>query len=327
MNRFRMRTDVEEISLVEVNDINGVKPLPGAQRWQGRGCFGTSVFQQVSGDTFELWYSQYHIKQPVTIFGQADTPALELHISYKNKFRTQCKGLGELNMHERQYQLAYLPVVETETLFDAGIYETFDIHIAKENLCSYAPWCPRLQDFLVAVEKGTPSTLLPVVRFLSPAMEEVIRSMLSYDMQEELVVQYYKGKVQELLINMFYQVSLIDTMPRLSKADQQYAEEVRKIILDDFSIFESVERLARRIGIAEPRLQMAFKQLYGVTVGKFSKDARMKKAHELLSGSDDILLSVALAVGYNDIGNFATAFKKHFGYTPGSIQKQKRKFG
>jgi AraC-like DNA-binding protein len=30
-----------------------------------------------------------------------------------------------------------------------------------------------------------------------------------------------------------------------------------------------------------------------------------------------------MAVGYNDTGNFSIAFKSHFGYSPGAVQKNR----
>ncbi len=104
------------------------------------------------------------------------------------------------------------------------------------------------------------------------------------------------------------------------------AEAARKIIISDFSIYDTVEEISRKVGLSEQKLQHTFKQLHGTTVGKFSREERLKWAHEILITGNDILLSVAMSAGYNDVSNFSTAFKQYFGYPPGHINKLKRKY-
>lgn len=327
MSEFRIITEEKEEILImpaTVAELKGIM-LPGAERMIAKGHFGHMIFQHVAGEGFDIWFSNYLMKQPVRLIGGSNQAVLEFHTHYSNGFATAWKGLGDGQMHHRQYQLSFVPYVETEGLFPQGQQcDTFDIHFRKEILQPYAPFCPRLAALLENVEKGKPTSLLNVVRFLSPGMEEAIRAMLNYAMHNGLLLEYFKGKVHELLVNMVHQIGLIDTMPKLDAADIRNAEQAMKIILNDFSVYDSVERIARKVGTSEHRLQVAFKQVYGTTVGKFSKDERMKKAHEILSNSNEILLSVAIAIGYNDPGNFATAFRNYFGYTPGAIQKRKK---
>jgi AraC-like DNA-binding protein len=327
MNEFRITTtDREEISLQSVTEKQaGVHLLPGAERMLAKGRFGKMLFQHVAGEGFDIWFSNYRMLQPVKLIGGSDLAILEFHAHYSNPFPTAWKGLGDGQLQHRQYQISYVPWVETEGLFPQGqSCDTFDIHFHREILQPYAEFCPRLGHLLEDVERRRPASMLEVVRFLSPGMEEAMRSMLNYAMHEGLLLQYFKGKVHELLVNMVHQVGLIDSMPTLSAAEIRHAEQAMKIILSDFSVYDSVEQLARKVGTSEHRLQMAFKYVYGTTVGKFSKEERMKRAHQILSETNEILLSVALSIGYNDPGNFATAFRNHFGYTPGTLQKRKK---
>lgn len=145
-------------------------------------------------------------------------------------------------------------------------------------------------------------------------------------MQGLLGDRFIYARVIDLLIQLVRHINEIHERPEINEIAIQRAEKAKQIILDDFSIYDTVEMVARKVGISEVNLQVAFKQRFAMTVGKFSKDERMKFAHNMLETTDDILLSVALAVGYNDPGNFSVAFKNYYGYSPGHIQRNKKLF-
>ena len=299
------------------------RKLAGAELMMAKGLFGHMIFQHFKGDGFDIWFSNYRMKKPVTFFGGSDDPLLEFHTQYTNYFSGNWKGLGAVNRYNKQYQLTFAPEVETVGEFPSGKpCDTFDIHFYKEILQPYAAFCPRLGRFLEKVDNNKTANLLEVVRFLSPGMEEAINAMINYSMHDGLAGRFFNSRVPELLVHMVYHIGLIDKLPEFDQEEIRKAQEAHKIILADFSIYDRVDQLARKVGTTEAELQMAFKHRFGTTVAKFSKEARMKKAHEILLSGNDILLSVALMVGYNDPGNFSTAFKNYFGYSPGHIQKR-----
>lgn len=325
MNEFRILTkEKEPIEIVQTLP-EGLKlhHLCGANQMMARGNFGHMVFQHFKGEGFDIWFSNYRIKGPLRFFGATDDPVLEFHTQFSNNFSAAWRGLGMVNEYHRQYQLTFMPHVETMGEFPSGKpCDTFDVHFHREILQPYAAYCPRLGYFLEEVENKKTTNLLEVVRFLSPGMEEALNAMINYNMHEGLAGQFYKGRVHELLVNMVYHIGLLDKIPEFDPAELVKAEEARKIIVSNFAVYDTVEQLAAKVGTKEHKLQLAFKYRFGITVAKFSREERLKKAHQLLATENDILLAVALAVGYNDTGNFSTAFKNYFKYSPGHIQKR-----
>jgi AraC-like DNA-binding protein len=294
--------------------------------FSAKGDFGKMAFQHFGGEGFDIWFSSYRISKPVKFYGGTDDPLLEFHCHYTSSFYAGWNGLTQAPMRHRQYQISFAPSIETSGEFPgAKQYDTFDIHFYRPILEPYVNFCPRLGKFLEKVDAGKPANMLDLITFLTPGMEQAIMEIMSYNLFEEWTGSFFTRRVQDLLVHMVYHLGTMDKAPKFDQADIDRAEQVRKIILDDFSVFDSVEILARKVGTAEAKLQLTFKHLYGVTVGKFSKDERMKKAHDLLFFTKEILLSVALSVGYNDAGNFSTAFKNHFGYSPGHVQKRMKK--
>lgn len=328
MNEFRIwdkeKTPIEIVQALPA-DLKTLQQLSGANRIMAKGNFGQMVFQHFKGEGFDIWFSNYRVASKLRFFGATDDSILEFHTHFFNNFSAAWAGMGNVNAYHRQYQLTYMKNVETMGEFPAGMpCDTFDIHFQKELLQPYATYCPRLGHFLENVESRITSNLLDIVCFLSPGMEEAISAMINYNMHEGLAGQFFKGRVHELLVNMVHHIGEMDKAPAFDPVEIHKAEEAHKFILANFAIYDTVEELAAKVGTKEHKLQLAFKYRFGTTVAKFSREERLKKAHELLRTEEDILLSVALAVGYNDTGNFSTAFKNYFKYSPGKIQKRKK---
>lgn len=328
MNEFRIITPKQEPILIEnkMPQAGNFRKLKGAVPFSAEGDFGQMLFQHFPGDGFSIWFSSYRMNKPVKFYGGTDDSILEFHCQYTNNFHAGWNGMANSPFRHRQYQVTFAPFIETTGEFPgARQYDTFDIHFYKDILQPYVDYCPGLGKLLEQVERGKPANLLNTVLFLTPGMEQAINEILNYSMFDELTASFFKRKVNDLLVHMIYHISSLDKTPVFDEMEIRKAQEVRRIILADFSVYDSVEILARKVGTTEQKLQLAFKHLYGVTVGKFSKDERMRKAYELLLFTNEILLAIALMVGYNDAGNFSTGFKNHFGYSPGHVQKRLKK--
>lgn len=131
---------------------------------------------------------------------------------------------------------------------------------------------------------------------------------------------YLYARTLDLLIEWSRHLLFLRDRVGLSSRLEQGALAARALIASSIDELLSVETVARRVGLAEFELQAAFKSVYGVTVGVYARELRMREAHRLLETTTDTLLAVGLAVGYNDPGNFSVAFKSYFGYSPGWVR-------
>ncbi len=188
----------------------------------------------------------------------------------------------------------------------------FEIFLQAESLDGY-------DDFTGVTNL---STLIP---FWSLGMEQAVKAFLNSSLTGPLADRFLYARVIDLFVQLAHHIHQVYEIT-IDNAAIQHAEKAKQIIVDDLSVYDTVEQVARKVGISEAELQLAFKYRFGMTVGKFSKDERMKFAHDMLEKKDDILLSVALEVGYNDPGNFSVAFKNYYGYSPGYIQRKKKEF-
>lgn len=84
----------------------------------------------------------------------------------------------------------------------------------------------------------------------------------------------------------------------------------------------SLKQVSQFSGLNEFKLKKGFKMLFGKSVLQYLTGLRMETARELLlSNSETTVNEVAEKVGYQYAHHFIRAFRKEFGYTPGSVKK------
>ena len=78
----------------------------------------------------------------------------------------------------------------------------------------------------------------------------------------------------------------------------------------------SVSMLAERAHMSDTYFRRLFKRDMGVSPKRYLNDLRLEHAQSLLNAGYYTIANVAEMVGFRDSKNFATAFKKSFGYPP-----------
>jgi AraC-like DNA-binding protein len=81
------------------------------------------------------------------------------------------------------------------------------------------------------------------------------------------------------------------------------------------------EALAATAGLSPFHFARAFKKSEGATPHRFVLQRRIAKAQELLSGSDNPISEIALAVGFADQSHFTRRFSELVGLSPGQFRK------
>ena len=80
--------------------------------------------------------------------------------------------------------------------------------------------------------------------------------------------------------------------------------------------------LAEKVHISERYFHKLFLQCYGTTPGQYLSDIRIRKAKQLLAGSDYTVTYVAEVCGFSSIYHFSRAFKGICGDTPTEFRKK-----
>jgi two-component system response regulator YesN len=133
---------------------------------------------------------------------------------------------------------------------------------------------------------------------------EEIQLKQSIDEMEEWVKKVFKDSIQYIKKN------------KNTKASQ-LIEKVKKYIADNYQDDElDIGKMAKSLFINYGHLCFIFKRDTGITINEYLTEFRIKKAKELISDGNQLVLDIAKKVGYSDANYFGKCFKKYYGLAP-----------
>jgi transcriptional regulator GlxA family with amidase domain len=83
----------------------------------------------------------------------------------------------------------------------------------------------------------------------------------------------------------------------------------------------TVTGIASELGSYEKKLSSLFREKTGMTVYAFLREERLKTARTWLGETGTSVREIAEQLGFQNAGNFATAFKSRFGVTPSGYRE------
>jgi AraC family transcriptional activator of mar-sox-rob regulon len=78
-----------------------------------------------------------------------------------------------------------------------------------------------------------------------------------------------------------------------------------------------IESVARRSGYSKWHLQRLFKEHTGYPLAGYIRAQKLQKSVERLTRSDEPILNVAIALGFDSQQSFNRSFKRQYGQAPG----------
>ena len=101
-----------------------------------------------------------------------------------------------------------------------------------------------------------------------------------------------------------------------SVSDTQLIQLITNFIKSNYAAKHTYDSLARMACVSRSKLFSAFKNVTGMTIGKYIEAVRLDRACTLLSDSDATVLDIMLETGYNDMKMFCKRFKDYSNMTP-----------
>lgn len=106
----------------------------------------------------------------------------------------------------------------------------------------------------------------------------------------------------------------------VSSRDVHSILKVEEYLLQNYrSQFPSINMLARLALMSGSKLKQVFKKAFGMSLFEFFQKNRMERAKEMLLSNMYSVSEVGKILGYQNLSNFSTAFKKEFGYLPKNV--------
>jgi AraC family transcriptional regulator, transcriptional activator of the genes for pyochelin and ferripyochelin receptors len=299
--------------------------LAGSRSLQAICSFGTMQFNHFQGEGYSIWQSSYRIDRSARVIGRASSPVLELTCMYESQFAIDWRDVFTGQLRAKQIELFYAPWVDNMVQFDGPKeYLTLDVHFEPTMLERYVADFPVLETFLRRVYAGAPGKLFEGAQLASPRINAVLTDILRYGFLDSLAPLYYDSYVHLLLIGFLEQLSGISMGARpLPHGGLELAEAAKRLLTVNFEDSLTISELCRELGTNPFTLKSAFRQVHGVSIGRYKKSAFMDYARQLIRDTDKSLFDIAMSLGYNSQQSFTTAYRNHFGYTPGRERRGK----
>ncbi len=113
---------------------------------------------------------------------------------------------------------------------------------------------------------------------------------------------------------------------QFSVRDSEFLKKALKVIDDNMDNpgFD-VKMFAGNMGMSQAKLYRKLNALVGMSITKFIRNTRLKKAAQLLWETDSSISEVAYKTGFNTPGYFTKCFSQEFGITPSDFLVSDRK--
>ncbi len=109
---------------------------------------------------------------------------------------------------------------------------------------------------------------------------------------------------------------------QVMSADEKFLAKAMEVIERNISNEEfSVDMFAKEMCMSNSMLYRKIKALTDLSPSEFCRNARMKRAAQLLKAKAYTISEISIKVGFSDTRYFSTCFKKEFGQTPSAYQQ------
>ncbi len=236
------------------------------------------------------------------------------------------------------------------------IYNIFEEHYMKQGSVFHIPECHFKQDkgiqAEVTIEQGGERRVIRTagngrLNAVSNALKTYFGINYELSIYEEHAISKGSGSKAASYVAVTYEDKMYwgvgvdediikSSIEALAVAVNKLTEEQNVIQGREYRIVEiinyiqndyknvTLDVLSDTFHLSKPYLSKYIREKAGITFQEVVKEARMKKAKELLRETNYTVETVAAEVGYETVEHFNRLFKRNYGMTPVQYRKQKK---
>lgn len=298
------------------NPVTTQRHLPGSKLYGCDLSMGSVSIQEINSEKYTIRLNVFKFIKKMLLLMKVPPGQVSSHLSLKNSIRLRFQDTGKMVLNEGQFTILS-EIKPTEWRFSPGNeFQVFDANYSPDLLELVFPFFPKL--------KWRPHTSNRIHRqWAHPHMTDIVRHMINCPFDEALRHIYFDTKVKEYLILMLGRIE--EKEPDLGLVTENEIASVyqaRELILSNLEKHFTIHEISLKVYVNEFKLKVLFKKLFGIGIFECLLKARMEKAKILLLETKKPIKEIAVLTGYEHITSFITAFRKHFGYTPGSLRRR-----
>lgn len=280
------------------------------------------IIQEIITELYTLRLNVFRFLETLTLDSVSNKEGIHSWVLLKGNLRHKVKGIGKIYLRESGFTLLWADSAHCNCRFEKDTeYRILDIFYSPALFHQLVIYFPELK----VLQKGRHvKQLIKNPCFITPVMRDIIREILECPFDETTRQFYFDLKVREYLYVMLeHTYNRAPARYLFTPYEIACIIKAHKLLLEDLSKKPlSLRMLSKAVAINEFKLKAGFRQIFGMSVFDCLQEARMEKARELILTTNDPLKQICVLSGYPRITNFITAFRKRFGYTPGSLRRK-----
>lgn len=297
--------------------------IPGSNSWSSENEHGIILFEELKTGPFTLRFTFFKMLRKITLHCRMQKPLVGSRIALKNNWRFSVGQAGEMKLHENQFSFFHQNGRGEKMIFEKDKeYRSFDALCAPEKIAAMLTLFPALGEFVDKTKGNDAAFLSRKGNWTAPETMDIIRDIRDCPFEGSMRDYYLEHRLEELLFLLL--VLALKKEPEEQQAtddEVSAAHAAEKMILTDITQHYSIPAIAKKVHLNEFRLKYVFKQIFKSGIFEYLLQARMQEARRLLSQTNKPIKEIASLSGYQRLTSFITAFRKHFGYTPGSVRR------
>lgn len=290
--------------------------LPGANLVSASGEFGSLCMQEFTGDHFSIRYNVFNVLQQFTLTGRSHDNGLYAQLILKGDMLQKANELNEYRFRTNQFTLINVSSSHFTSVFERGVYITFDTFFSNKMIREFLPFFPSLKK---TIDKQENINAIPAWADIETI--ELVHDILHCRYETRIRLAFFDTRVRDLLFKYLVLLERHDPAGHEPSGKEiQAVREAERIINADITKHIIVPQLSKKVKLNEFRFKAVFKKVFGIGPYEYLVKKRMKKAKELLEEGLSVK-EVAARTGYRP-SDFTTVFRKQFDIAPSSLKKR-----
>ncbi|MGB7394647.1 MAG: AraC family transcriptional regulator [Pricia sp.] len=163
--------------------------------------------------------------------------------------------------------------------------------------------------------------------FYSLQLADSIQEIEHFEHGDFLRKIFLEGKAYQLLTKQIidYQDDLkaVDHRSILRQSEVRLIEKAASLLQEELAQSETIEIVAKRVGLNANKLQQGFQHLYHMTVNQFVNHIRLELAKDYLLNTDYSISQIVEELGLTSGSYFSKIFKDKYELTPSKFRTQR----
>ena len=157
---------------------------------------------------------------------------------------------------------------------------------------------------------------------MTPDIESLVRDVFEIRNDKKLRRSVFLSKAIEIVGRLGVKIEKMINQPvkSLLPKDIELMLELKNELLRNYSNQPNIEQLSKHYNMSVSKLQACFKTVFNMPILRFYNQQRLEEAHRQIKYSSKNLSEISYDLGFNHPSHLNKAFKKYFGYTPGSLR-------